>query len=376
MAIKKHKPTSPGRRFSTWLDRARGHALRAREVARQGQVALRRAQLARADHEPPPRRRAQSAGTAMIDFKRRKDGVPAKVAAIEYDPNRSAHIALLHYRDGEKRYILAPQRLTVGMEVMLRRGGRDPGRQLRFRSPRIPTGTVVHNVELTPGRGGQLGRSAGAAIQLAAKEGKHATLRLPSGEMRMVPAELPRDDRHDRQRRSRERLDRQGGAQPAQGHPAPDARHGDEPRRPPARRRRGQDDRRSPSGHALGRADARLPHAQEEQAIEQDSSCAAAAAGRRGRCQMGRSTKKGPWVEERLMKRIQQMNESGEKRIINTWSRASTVFPEMVGHTIGVHDGRRHVRSSSASRWSVTSSASSRRLARSAATPAPTGGQS
>ena len=112
--------------------------------------------------------------------------MPAKVAAIEYDPNRSAHIALLHYRDGEKRYILAPQRLTVGMEVTSGERGRDPGRELAA-AARIPTGTVVHNVELTPGRGGQLGRSAGAAIQLVAKEGKHATLRLPSGEMRMVP---------------------------------------------------------------------------------------------------------------------------------------------------------------------------------------------
>jgi large subunit ribosomal protein L2 len=123
-----------------------------------------------------------------VDFKRRKDGVPAKVAAIEYDPNRSAFIALLHYRDGEKRYILAPQRLTVGMEVV---SGDGADIQVGNALPlaRIPTGTVVHNVELTPGRGGQLGRSAGASIQLVAKEGKSATLRLPSGEMRMVPAE-------------------------------------------------------------------------------------------------------------------------------------------------------------------------------------------
>jgi large subunit ribosomal protein L2 len=121
-----------------------------------------------------------------IDFKRRKDGLPAKVAAIEYDPNRSANIALLHYRDGEKRYILAPQRLSVGMEVTSgERAEIQVGNSMPLAS--IPTGTVVHNVELTPGRGGQLGRSAGAAIQLVAKEGRHATLRLPSGEARMVP---------------------------------------------------------------------------------------------------------------------------------------------------------------------------------------------
>ena len=98
--------------------------------------------------------------------------MPAKVAAIEYDPNRSAHIALLHYRDGEKRYILAPQRLTVGMEVVSGEGADiQVGNSLPL--ARIPTGTVVHNVEMTPGRGGQLGRSAGAAIQLVAKEGRH-----------------------------------------------------------------------------------------------------------------------------------------------------------------------------------------------------------
>ena len=120
-----------------------------------------------------------------IDFKRRKDGVPAKVAEIEYDPNRSAYIALLHYADGEKRYILAPQRLRVGMTVQS-----GPGADIRVGNSlplaNMPPGTVVHNVELTPGRGGQLGRAAGTGIQLLAKEGDYATLRLPSGEMRMV----------------------------------------------------------------------------------------------------------------------------------------------------------------------------------------------
>ena len=123
-----------------------------------------------------------------IDFKRRKDGMPAKVAAIEYDPNRTAYIALLHYADGEKRYILAPSRLRVGTTVV---SGPDAditaGNCLPLRN--IPTGTVVHNVELTPGRGGQMGRSAGTSIQLMAKEGDRATLRLPSGEMRMVPVD-------------------------------------------------------------------------------------------------------------------------------------------------------------------------------------------
>jgi large subunit ribosomal protein L2 len=122
----------------------------------------------------------------IIDFKRQKDGVPAKVAAIEYDPNRSARIALLHYADGEKAYILAPARLQVGATV---ESGPNadirPGNALPLEN--IPTGTLVHNVELKPGRGGQLARSAGSGVQLVAKDDGHGVLRLPSGEMRRVP---------------------------------------------------------------------------------------------------------------------------------------------------------------------------------------------
>jgi large subunit ribosomal protein L2 len=121
----------------------------------------------------------------MIDFRRNKDGVPAKVAAIEYDPNRSARIALLHYADGEKRYILAPVGVGVGDKLM---SGSDadirPGNALPLRN--IPVGTVIHAVELKPGAGAKMARSAGTSIQLVAKEGRFATLRLPSGEMRLV----------------------------------------------------------------------------------------------------------------------------------------------------------------------------------------------
>ena len=122
----------------------------------------------------------------IIDFKRNKDNIPAKVATIEYDPNRSANIALLNYADGEKRYILAPQGLKVGDVVV---SGPEADIKVGNALPllNIPLGTMVHNVELKIGKGGQMGRSAGAAIQLMAKEGKYATLRLPSGEMRMVP---------------------------------------------------------------------------------------------------------------------------------------------------------------------------------------------
>ncbi|MBR4542815.1 MAG: 50S ribosomal protein L2 [Lachnospiraceae bacterium] len=124
----------------------------------------------------------------IIDFKRKKDDIPAKVIGIEYDPNRTANIALICYADGEKAYILAPEGLKVGMKVM-------NGMNAEIRTGNclplsgIPIGTMVHNVELMPGKGGQMVRSAGNGAQLMAKEGKYATLRLPSGEMRMVPIE-------------------------------------------------------------------------------------------------------------------------------------------------------------------------------------------
>jgi large subunit ribosomal protein L2 len=124
----------------------------------------------------------------IIDFKRDKKNIPAKVAAIEYDPNRSARIALLHYVDGEKRYILMPEGLKVGDIVMAGENAEiKVGNALPIKN--IPVGTIVHNVELRPGEGGKLGRSAGTGIQIMTKEGKYAQLRLPSGEIRLVNVE-------------------------------------------------------------------------------------------------------------------------------------------------------------------------------------------
>jgi large subunit ribosomal protein L2 len=187
VALKKHKPTSPARRFSTWSDRGE---LTRKEPEKALVEASPKSGGRNARGRITSRHRGGGAKRSYrrIDFRRRKDGVPAKVAAIEYDPNRTAHIALVHYADGEKSYILAPQRLRVGATVMSgERSDIAVGNSLPL--GRIPTGTVVHNVELTPGRGGQLGRSAGAAIQLVAKEGERASLRLPSGEVRMVRTE-------------------------------------------------------------------------------------------------------------------------------------------------------------------------------------------
>jgi large subunit ribosomal protein L2 len=187
MAVKKHKPTSPGRRFATYSDNAE---VTKKEPERALTEGLTKSGGRNAHGRVTSRHRGGGAKRKYrkIDFKRVKDGVPARVAAIEYDPNRTSYIALLHYADGTKAYILAPSRLGVGDTVQSGEGAEvSVGNCLPLGS--IPTGTTVHNVELQRGKGGQMGRSAGTAIQLVAKEGDYATLRLPSGEMRMVRAE-------------------------------------------------------------------------------------------------------------------------------------------------------------------------------------------
>ncbi len=187
MPIRKPRPTSPGRRFITFADFAEITKGTPEKSLVEG---LTKSGGRNANGRKTSRHRGGGAKRLYrrIDFKRRKDGVPARVAAIEYDPNRSAYIALLHYVDGEKAYILAPNRLRVGMLVA---SGPDVDITVGNALPlsNIPLGTVVHNVELQPGRGGQMARSAGAGVQLMAKEGDMATLRLPSGEMRMVRSE-------------------------------------------------------------------------------------------------------------------------------------------------------------------------------------------
>jgi large subunit ribosomal protein L2 len=182
--IRKRKPTSPGRRFQTVSDFA--------EITRDHpERALTRPKPKTGGRNANGRMTARHRGGGhkqkyrVIDFKRDKDGVPAKVAAIEYDPNRNARVALLHYRDGEKRYILAPAQVAVGDLLQSGRGAEiRPGNAMPMRF--IPVGTTIHNVELKPGAGAKLGRGAGAAIQLVAKEGEFATVRLPSTEMRRV----------------------------------------------------------------------------------------------------------------------------------------------------------------------------------------------
>jgi large subunit ribosomal protein L2 len=184
MALRKRKPTSPGRRFqstSDFTEITKTSPERTLVVPKAGTGGRNSYGRMTARHRGGGHKQRYR----LVDFRRDKDGVPAKVAAIEYDPNRNARIALLHYVDGEKRYILAPSRVAVG--DMLQSGqGADirPGNALPLRY--IPVGSVVHNVELRPGGGGKLARGAGMSVQLVAKEGSFATLRLPSTEMRRV----------------------------------------------------------------------------------------------------------------------------------------------------------------------------------------------
>ena len=187
MPIRKPKPTSAGRRFVTYADFAEVTKTEPEKTLVEG---LKKSGGRNAHGRKTSRHRGGGAKRLYrrIDFKRTRDGIPAKVAAIEYDPNRSAYIALLHYADGVKAYILAPARLQVGATVQSGPGSDiTAGNALPLAN--MPIGTVIHNVELQPGRGGQLGRSAGTSVQLMAKEGDFATIRLPSGEMRMVRIE-------------------------------------------------------------------------------------------------------------------------------------------------------------------------------------------
>ena len=184
MAIRSRKPTSPGRRFQTSAD----FSEITKTTPEKSLVVPRNRTGGRNVHGRKTSRHiggGHKRQYRLIDFQRTKDGVVAKVAAIEYDPNRTCRIALLHYSDGQKAYILAPKNLNVGDHVQSGQGSDiKPGNALPMRY--IPVGTVIHNVELRPGQGGRMARSAGMAVQLVAKDGQFATVRLPSTEMRRV----------------------------------------------------------------------------------------------------------------------------------------------------------------------------------------------
>ena len=262
MPLRSRKPTSPGRRFQTVSD----FSEITRDRPERSLLAPNPASGGRNNHGRKTSRHrggGHKQQYRIIDFRRNKDGVPARVAAIEYDPNRNARIALLHYVDGEKRYILAPAGVKVGDTIQSGQGADiRPGNALPLRY--IPVGSTVHNVELRPGGGGKMARGAGMSIQLVAKEGAFATLRLPSTEMRRVSidcratlgvvgnaeAELIKIGKAGRNRWK--------GKRPQT------ARRGHEPGRSPARRRRGQVLWWSPPRLAVGQGRGSHPLAQEE----------------------------------------------------------------------------------------------------------------
>ena len=184
MAVKKFRPTTPSRREMTM---ASFEEITTNSPEKSLLVSLKKTGGRNAQGKITVRHRGggNRRKYRIIDFKRNKDGIPAKVATIEYDPNRTANIALLHYADGEKAYILAPVGLEVGTTVLSGpTADIKPGNAMALKD--MPVGTVIHNIELKPGKGAQLVRSAGVSAQLMAKEGKKALLRLPSGEMRFV----------------------------------------------------------------------------------------------------------------------------------------------------------------------------------------------
>ncbi len=187
MAIKTFKPTTPSRRYMTV---ASFEEITKKEPEKSLLTKLHKTGGRNVNGRITSRRRGggHKRRYRIIDFKRDKDGIPAKVSAIEYDPNRTARIALLTYADGEKRYIIAPDKLTVGDEVISgEQADIVPGNSLKLKE--IPVGTIIHNVELQPGKGGQIARSAGVNAQILAKEGKFAHVKMPSSEVRLIRQE-------------------------------------------------------------------------------------------------------------------------------------------------------------------------------------------
>ena len=277
----------------------------------------------------------------IIDFRRDKLDMPAVVQRLEYDPNRSAFIALVKYEDGELRYMLAPYGLKAG-DTVVSSAAADikPGNCLPLAN--IPVGTVIHNIELNPGRGAQLVRSAGTSAQLMAKDGDLAQVRLPSGEVRLVRmnctavigqvGNIDHENVHlgkaGRKRHMGIRPTVRGSVMNPCDHP------------------HGGGEGKSPVGHpgpmtpwgkpAMGLKTRKAKNRTNKFIFKRRNA-------KEGGKVMSRSIKKGPFVAPELIKRVDELNKAGEKKVLKTWSRASTIFPSFVGHTIAVHDGRRHV---------------------------------
>ena len=277
----------------------------------------------------------------IIDFKRDKADIPAKVSTVEYDPNRSARIALLTYADGEKRYILQPAGVKVGDTVV---SGATvdilPGNAMPLKN--IPLGTMVHNVELKPGKGGQIARSAGSSVQVVAKEGDYASVKMPSGEIRKINVEclatigqVGNVDHENvsigkagRSRWLGKRPHVRGVAMNPVDHPLGGGEGKTSGGRHPV----------SPWGQPTKGYKTRNRKSTDRFIVSGDRSSAWCESLRKleagsWKHHMSRSLKKGPFVDMPLLEKVEAMNRGGEKKVIKTWSRRSTVIPEMVGHT-------------------------------------------
>ena len=331
-AIRTLKPTSPGRHLTTRLT----YDETTRDDPEKALVSPKK----RARAAPAGRITARRIGGGhkrqmrLVVFRREKLGIPARVATIEYDPNRSARLALLLYRDGEKRYIIAPLGLKVG--DTLTSGPFTTSCRARPADPGIPAGTSVHNVELSPAGGGRCAGRRG--VEPAAKEGELATVSSP-GEVRMVPVAAGHRGSGG-QPGPRERLRGQG---------RPDALAGIRPTvrgvatnrsTTPwlAARARARATTRSPRGASRPRA----PNTRRREAVRQRTSCHGGAGSRRER--VGTlDPRKGPFIDQHLIEKIDAMNATRQKKVVKTWSRRSTISPEFVGHTLAVHNGKKFV---------------------------------
>ena len=276
----------------------------------------------------------------IIDFKRDLVDVPGTVLRLEYDPNRSAFIALVDYGT-EKRYILAPVGLKAGDTVVSSTSADiKPGNALPIAN--IPVGTVIHNVEIYPGRGAQLVRSAGTSAQLMAKDGAMAQIRMPSGEVRYIRMDckatigqignIDHENVHlgkaGRKRHMGIRPTVRGSVMNPNDHP-----HGGGEGKSPV----GRPGPVTPWGKPAMGYKTRKTKNPTDKFIDKRRNT------KKGGNTMSRSVKKGPFVAPELYKRVEELNKANEKKVLKTWSRASTIFPSFVGHTIAVHDGRKHV---------------------------------
>ena len=343
MAIKSYKPTTPSRRQMTVTDYSILSKVEPEKSLLEpmkkksgrnsyGRITVR--------HRGGGNRRKYR----VIDFKRDKDNVIATVLTLEYDPNRSAFIALVQYEDGEKRYILAPNGLKVGDKI---ESGSEadikPGNALKLAD--IPVGTFIHAIELYPGKGAQLVRSAGNQAQLMGKEETYALVRLPSGEMRKVPinckaaiGQVSNIDHENVNYGKAGRVRNMGWRPTVRGsvmNPCDHPHGGGEGKSPV-----GRPGPVTPWGKpALGYKTRKAHHRTDKFIVKRRNGKYS----ERRNLFMSRSIKKGPYVQEVLLKRVMAMNEAGEKKVLKTWSRSSTIFPDFVGHTFAVHDGRKHV---------------------------------